>query len=240
MACNTTPGHLQFHPREREDCGYILTIGGTRIYIAGDTEPTPEMKRLKEIDVAFLPVNQPYTMTVDQAVEAVKAIRPAIFSPTTTARWTRRPTSTAWLPSWRGSPRSASARWSRTPGCRAQAFRVFPHNRSAVRRQRTLPGTAQGQRDKRNGFPEWRTRRQTTRETASDAVSLASLPPCGERLRSPRNGCRTTTEWRPRHQETAAGRATAIRGCSGYCRRSPHFGRCCCSPHANTSRACIP
>lgn len=81
VACNTTPGHLQFHPREREDCGYILTIGGTRIYIAGDTEPTPEMKRLKEIDVAFLPVNQPYTMTVDQAVEAVKAFRPAIFYP---------------------------------------------------------------------------------------------------------------------------------------------------------------
>lgn len=80
-AYNTTPGHLQFHPREREDCGYVLTIGGTRIYIAGDTEPTPEMKKLKNIDIAFLPVNQPYTMTVDQAVEAVKAIRPAIFYP---------------------------------------------------------------------------------------------------------------------------------------------------------------
>lgn len=80
-AYNTTPGHLQFHPKEREDCGYVLTIGGTRIYIAGDTEPTSEMKALKRIDIAFLPVNQPYTMTVDQAVEAVKAIRPAIFYP---------------------------------------------------------------------------------------------------------------------------------------------------------------
>ena len=60
---------------------YILTVGGTRIYIAGDTEPTPEMKALKNIDIAFLPVNQPYTMTVDQAVEAVKAIRPAVFYP---------------------------------------------------------------------------------------------------------------------------------------------------------------
>lgn len=80
-AYNTTQGHLQFHPKDREDCGYILTIGGTRIYIAGDTEPTPEMKALKNIDIAFLPVNQPYTMTVDQAVEAVKAIRPAIFYP---------------------------------------------------------------------------------------------------------------------------------------------------------------
>ena len=78
---NTTPGHLQFHPREREDCGYVLTIGGTRIYIAGDTEPTPELKALRKIDIAFLPVNQPYTMTVDQAVEAVKALKPAIFYP---------------------------------------------------------------------------------------------------------------------------------------------------------------
>lgn len=80
-AYNTTAGHLQFHPKEREDCGYILTIGATRIYIAGDTEPTPEMKYLKGIDIAFLPVNQPYTMTVDQAVETVKALRPALFYP---------------------------------------------------------------------------------------------------------------------------------------------------------------
>ncbi len=80
-AYNTSEGHTQFHPKEREDCGYILTINGTRIYIAGDTEPTPEMRALKGIDVAFLPVNQPYTMTVDQAVEAIKAIRPTIFYP---------------------------------------------------------------------------------------------------------------------------------------------------------------
>lgn len=80
-AYNTSEGHTQFHPQAREDCGYILTIDGTRIYIAGDTELTPEMKSLKAIDIAFLPVNQPYTMTVDQAVEAVKAIRPAIFYP---------------------------------------------------------------------------------------------------------------------------------------------------------------
>ena len=80
-AYNTSEGHLQFHPREREDCGYILTIGGSRIYVAGDTELTDEMKALQDIDVAFLPVNQPYTMTVEQAVEAVKAIRPARFYP---------------------------------------------------------------------------------------------------------------------------------------------------------------
>lgn len=80
-AYNTSPDRQQFHPREREDCGYILTVGGTRIYIAGDSEPTEEMRSLRDIDIAFLPVNQPYTMTVDQTVEAVKAIRPAIFYP---------------------------------------------------------------------------------------------------------------------------------------------------------------
>ena len=81
-AYNTTPGHTDFHPQSREDCGYVITLAsGTRIYIAGDTEPTPEMLALKDIDVVFLPVNQPYTMTVDQAIEAVKAIRPKIFYP---------------------------------------------------------------------------------------------------------------------------------------------------------------
>ena len=80
-AYNTSEGHTQFHPREREDCGYILTLGGTRIYIAGDTELTSEMKALKSIDVAFLPVNQPYTMTIEQASEAVKALSPAVFYP---------------------------------------------------------------------------------------------------------------------------------------------------------------
>lgn len=80
-AYNTSEGHLDFHPQVREDCGYILTIEGLRIYIAGDTEPTDEMKALKDIDVAFLPVNQPYTMTVEQAVEAIEAIRPTRFYP---------------------------------------------------------------------------------------------------------------------------------------------------------------
>lgn len=80
-AYNTSKGHLQFHPKLREDCGYLLTIGGTRIYIAGDTEPTPEMKALRDIDIAFLPVNQPYTMTVDQAVEVIRCMKPLIFYP---------------------------------------------------------------------------------------------------------------------------------------------------------------
>ena len=80
-AYNTTKEHQQFHPKLREDCGYLLTIGGTRIYVAGDSEPTAEMKALRDIDIAFLPVNQPYTMTVDQAVDAVKALKPTIFYP---------------------------------------------------------------------------------------------------------------------------------------------------------------
>ena len=80
-AYNISDGHLQFHPKEREDCGYILTIGGTRLYIAGDTENNDDIKALENIDIAFLPVNQPFTMTVDQAVDVVKAIRPKIFYP---------------------------------------------------------------------------------------------------------------------------------------------------------------
>lgn len=79
-AYNTTPGREQYHPRHRDN-GYILTIDGLRIYIAGDTEDIPEMRELKEIDIAFLPVNQPYTMTVDQAVRAAKMFSPKVLYP---------------------------------------------------------------------------------------------------------------------------------------------------------------
>lgn len=80
-AYNITPDRQGFHPPGGRDNGYILTFGGTRVYIAGDTEDTPEMMALKDIDVAFLPVNQPYTMTEEQAARAVKAIIPKIFYP---------------------------------------------------------------------------------------------------------------------------------------------------------------
>lgn len=80
-AYNFTAGHENFHPATGRDNGYLLTLGGTRIYIAGDSENTPEMMALSDIDIAFLPVNQPYTMTVEQAAEAVKAIRPTVFYP---------------------------------------------------------------------------------------------------------------------------------------------------------------
>ena len=61
-AYNITPEHLKFHPKGRDN-GYVLDIDGLRIYIAADTEDIPEMAQLKDIDIAFLPCNQPYTMT---------------------------------------------------------------------------------------------------------------------------------------------------------------------------------
>ena len=79
-AYNTTPGRDKFHPKGRDN-GYILTVGGTRIYIAGDTEDIPEMKQIKNIDIAFLPVNQPYTMTPEQAIQSAKTIQPHILYP---------------------------------------------------------------------------------------------------------------------------------------------------------------
>ncbi len=79
-AYNTTPGREKYHPRHRDN-GYILTIDGLRIYIAGDTEDIPEMRELKEINIAFLPVNQPYTMTVAQAVHAAKMFSPKVLYP---------------------------------------------------------------------------------------------------------------------------------------------------------------
>ena len=69
-----------FHEKGRGN-GYILTLGGKRIYIAGDTECTAEMKALKNIDVAFLPMNLPYTMPPAEAADCVKAFKPAIVYP---------------------------------------------------------------------------------------------------------------------------------------------------------------
>lgn len=79
-AYNITPEHLQFHPKGRDN-GYILTLDNMKIYIAGDTEDIEEMKNLKDIDIAFLPVNQPYTMTVAQAVNATNMVKPKILYP---------------------------------------------------------------------------------------------------------------------------------------------------------------
>ena len=79
-AYNTTPGHTQFHPKGRDN-GYVLTIDGLRIYIAGDTEDIPEMASIKDIDVAFLPCNQPYTMTPEQVAKAARTIKPKVLFP---------------------------------------------------------------------------------------------------------------------------------------------------------------
>lgn len=79
-AYNTTPGREKFHPKGNGN-GYILDFDGTRVYIAGDTEDIPEMADIKNIQLAFLPVNQPYTMTVDQAEKAALTIRPKILIP---------------------------------------------------------------------------------------------------------------------------------------------------------------
>lgn len=69
-----------FHPKGA-GVGYILNFGGKRVYIAGDTENTPEMKALKNIDVAFLPMNLPYTMTPAMVADAAKAFKPKILYP---------------------------------------------------------------------------------------------------------------------------------------------------------------
>ncbi len=69
-----------FHPRG-EGNGYVLTFGDKRVYIAGDTENTPEMKALKNIDIAFLPMNLPYTMTPEMVADAAKAFRPKVLYP---------------------------------------------------------------------------------------------------------------------------------------------------------------
>lgn len=68
------------HPRGRGN-GYVLTLGGKRIYISGDTEDIPEMRILKDIDVAFVCMNLPYTMDIDQAASGVLAFQPKIVYP---------------------------------------------------------------------------------------------------------------------------------------------------------------
>lgn len=69
-----------FHPRSRDN-GYVITLGDKRVYVAGDTENTPEMKALKNIDIAFLPMNLPYTMTPEMVADAAKAFKPKILYP---------------------------------------------------------------------------------------------------------------------------------------------------------------
>ena len=69
-----------FHPKGRGN-GYIVSLSGTRVYIAGDTGCTPEMQALSDVDVAFVPMNLPYTMSPDDAAACVKAMKPRIVYP---------------------------------------------------------------------------------------------------------------------------------------------------------------
>jgi L-ascorbate metabolism protein UlaG (beta-lactamase superfamily) len=79
-AYNLTEEHLKFHPKGVGN-GYVLTLGGSRVYLSGDTEDIPEMRALKDIDIAFVCINQPYTMTVEQAADAVLAFKPKVVYP---------------------------------------------------------------------------------------------------------------------------------------------------------------
>jgi L-ascorbate metabolism protein UlaG (beta-lactamase superfamily) len=72
---NLTPERLEFHPKGRGN-GYLIEKENFRVYIAGDTEDIPEMRNLKNIDLAFLPMNLPWTMDIEQAVSAVLEFKP--------------------------------------------------------------------------------------------------------------------------------------------------------------------
>ena len=72
---NLTPERLQFHSKGRGN-GYLIEKENFRVYIAGDTEDIPEMRNLKNIDIAFLPMNLPWTMSIEQAVSAVLEFKP--------------------------------------------------------------------------------------------------------------------------------------------------------------------
>ncbi len=74
-----SPG-VPFHPKGQGN-GYVLAFGDRRVYVAGDTENIPEMKALAGIDIAFLPMNLPYTMTPEMAADAARTIRPKILYP---------------------------------------------------------------------------------------------------------------------------------------------------------------
>jgi L-ascorbate metabolism protein UlaG (beta-lactamase superfamily) len=77
---HTRPGGQPYHPRGNGN-GYVITFADVKVYVAGDTENTPEMKALRDIAVAFLPMNLPYTMTPEMVADAARSIRPRILYP---------------------------------------------------------------------------------------------------------------------------------------------------------------
>lgn len=78
---NITEGRENFHPRDRGDIGFVLTLDGARMYVSGDTEATPEMRALQEIDLALVCMNLPFTMTAAQAADGVAEFAPKMVIP---------------------------------------------------------------------------------------------------------------------------------------------------------------
>ena len=79
-AYNTSAERLRFHPKGRDN-GYVLEVGKKRIYVSGDTEDVEEMRKLPDIDHAFVSVNLPYTMSVKQAAAAILEMKPGTVTP---------------------------------------------------------------------------------------------------------------------------------------------------------------
>ena len=77
---NINPSRLNFHPKGAGN-GYVMTFGDKRVYVAGDTEETPELEHLENIDLAFIPINLPYTEDVAAAAKWVKDFRPKMVFP---------------------------------------------------------------------------------------------------------------------------------------------------------------
>ena len=77
---NLTAARLRFHNKGRGN-GYVMTFGGKQVYVSGDTEDIPEMRALKNIDAAFICMNLPYTMTPEQAADAVREFKPKVVYP---------------------------------------------------------------------------------------------------------------------------------------------------------------
>jgi L-ascorbate metabolism protein UlaG (beta-lactamase superfamily) len=75
-AYNLKEERLKFHPKSENWVGYIIEANGMRIYHAGDTDVIPEMRKLKDIDIALLPMGGGYTMALDEGIEAAKEISP--------------------------------------------------------------------------------------------------------------------------------------------------------------------
>jgi L-ascorbate metabolism protein UlaG (beta-lactamase superfamily) len=80
VSVQAVPAYGANHPRGVGN-GYVLEFGGKRIYVSGDTRDQPEIRALTDIDVAFVAMNQPYTMTVSAATNCVRAFRPRVVYP---------------------------------------------------------------------------------------------------------------------------------------------------------------